>query len=209
MTDGKWKKIGTEVVFDAGIFRLRRDTVINPRNQLPLKTYGLESPDWVNIIALTPENEVVLVSQFRHGIEAVSLEIPGGVIDPGEEPIEAAARELLEETGFSTARIIPIGVVDAQPAYQNNRCHTFLALDVKRTAEPTPDEGEDLEVSVEPLARVRDYLRQGRIAHGLIVAAFHWLEFWLADQRNLSGESSRSQGSQGSQSSDGGDGCGS
>lgn len=184
MSDDKWKKVGTEVVFDAGIFRLRRDTVINPRNQLPLKTYGLESPDWVNIIALTPDEEVVLVSQFRHGIEAFSLEIPGGVVDPGEEPQAAAARELLEETGFSSPQVIPIGVVDAQPAYQNNRCHTFLALDAKRTAEPTPDEGEDLEVSVEPLVRVRSHLREGRIAHGLIVAAFHWLELWLTDQRS-------------------------
>lgn len=168
-----WKKTATEVLAENHVFRLRRDRVVNPRNQSPLDAYVLECPEWVNVIALTPEESLVLVRQFRHGIERFALEIPGGVVDPGEDPALAARRELLEETGYASDRWEYLGFVDAQPAYQDNRCHTYLALDARLEAQPDLDPGEDIEVLTLPLERLDDAVRDGNIRHALILAAFH------------------------------------
>jgi 8-oxo-dGTP pyrophosphatase MutT (NUDIX family) len=168
-----WKKTDTSVVAENRIFRLRRDRVVNPRNEKHLDAFVLECPDWVNVIALTHEEDVVLVRQFRHGVERLALEIPGGVVDPGEAPADAALRELLEETGYAPDRLESLGFVDAQPGYQDNRCHTFLALGVKRVAEPELDAGEDIEVVKVPRTALADLVRSGEISHSLVIAAFH------------------------------------
>jgi len=170
-----WKCLASELVAQSRLFRLRRDRVVNPRNARELEAFVLECPDWINVIALTKTGEVVMVRQFRHGVRAVTLEIPGGTVDPGEAPEAAARRELLEETGYAAREVLSIGVVDAQPAIQDNRLHTFLALDAEKIAAPAPDEGEDLEVITLPRAEVGRLMADGSITHALVLTAFHWL----------------------------------
>jgi len=129
--------------------------------------------DWVNIVALTPENDVVLVRQFRFGIEALSLEVPGGVIEAGEDPVAAGLRELREETGFVGQRGRLIASVHPNPAIQNNRCHLVLVEDVRRVAETEWDADEEIEVVTLPFAEALARTRDGGITHALALNALH------------------------------------
>jgi 8-oxo-dGTP pyrophosphatase MutT (NUDIX family) len=178
MTSRRWERNFSEVLSRTKHFSLRHDRVVNPRNQSELDTYVLECADWVNIVALTPADEIVLVRQFRHGIGKASLEIPGGTVNPGEAPELAAKRELLEETGYVPEELILIGSLDAQPALQNNRLHTFLALGSTLGASPDPDEGEDISVEIHPAGNVDSLVRSGEISHALVLSAFHWWNLW-------------------------------
>lgn len=133
--------------------------------------FTLACRDWVNVVALTPAQELVLVWQYRFGTDALSLETPGGVIDEGEAPADAARRELLEETGYRASDITLLCEVEPNPAVQGNRCFTFVARDVERAAEPAFDALEECEVVTVPIARLPELLDGGSIRHGLIVAA--------------------------------------
>ena len=139
--------------------------------------YVLEGADWVNVVALTGDGEMLFVRQWRHGTGGETLEIPGGMIDATDPtPEDAARRELLEETGFASSRWTHIGTVDPNPAIQSNRCFTFLATDAEQVAEPEPDGNEELHLVLEPLSSVRDLVAGGRIEHALVVAALYWWE---------------------------------
>lgn len=133
----------------------------------------VQSRDWVNIVALTPEGDVVLVRQFRFGIEALSLEVPGGVIEAGEDPVAAGLRELREETGFVGQRGRLIASVHPNPAIQNNRCHLVLVEDVRRVAATEWDADEEIEVVTLPLAEALARTRDGGITHALALNALH------------------------------------
>jgi ADP-ribose pyrophosphatase len=148
-----------------------RTTAEQPGTQDLREFMALDCPDWVNVMALTPADDLVLVQQWRVGTERITLEIPGGVVDPGEPPLLAAQRELAEETGFGSDQWFELGVVEPNPALQNNRCTTFLALDVTKRTDPHPDEGEDLCVVTHPLARVTRLLDSGSITHALVLCA--------------------------------------
>ncbi len=140
-----WKHIKTEPGPDLTLFRTRFDWLENPRNGHTVKATVLEAPDWVNVVALTPEGRLVLVQQYRFGSGEITLEIPAGIVEPGEDSREAAARELLEETGFSSGDWVYLGWVAPNPAYINNRCHHWLARDAHKTAPPAQEKGENLD----------------------------------------------------------------
>jgi len=157
------------------IFDLRTDRARSPRTGQEYDFYVLETAPWVNVIPLTAAREVVMIEQYRHGTREVTLEIPGGLIEPGDSPAEAARRELREETGYAGGELIDLGFVHPNPAIQNNRCHTFLAEGVTRAGGQEMDEKEDIEVLLVPLADIPRLIREGRISHALVIVAFYRL----------------------------------
>ena len=152
----------------------------HPRGGAPKRFSLIEAVDWVNVIALTTDQRVVLIRQFRPGADEVCLEIPGGMVDPGEAPEVAAARELAEETGYTSARWERLGVVSPNPAIMTNRLHSYLAHDCAPGAQHL-EGSEVIDVETAPLADCRAALVAGRIDHALVVAAFGHLAFrtWL------------------------------
>lgn len=171
-----WERLSAELVYECRIFSLRRDRSRFSRDNAEHEFHVLESPDWVNIVPLTPDRQVVMVRQFRHGVRDYTLEVPGGMVDPEDSsPIVAARREMIEETGFDSDRIDSLGVVHPNPAIQVNQCHSFVAYDVVPRHVPVFDTTEETEVILVPLARIPDLMRAGKISHALVVVAFHWL----------------------------------
>jgi 8-oxo-dGTP pyrophosphatase MutT (NUDIX family) len=138
----------------------------------------LHCPEWVNVIAFTATSELLVVEQFRHGIDASTLEIVGGVCDPGEDPAVSGRRELLEETGHIPDKWIPLGSCSPNPAIQDNHCHFFLALDCQPVGELKLDRCEELRLWAVPWAEWEDKLRNGEIHHALVLAAFLRLFCW-------------------------------
>jgi len=159
------------------IFSLRTDRLRSPRTHEAYDFYVIEAPAWVNIIPLTPAQEVVMVRQWRHGIREVTLEVPGGMVE-GTDPREAAIRELREETGYVAQEVIPLGFVHPNPAIQNNRCYTFLARGCRREGVQEQDEKEDIEIDLIPLAEIPTLIAQGAITHALVICAFHFYQLW-------------------------------
>lgn len=156
------------------VFSIRIDTARSPRTGREHEFYVLELADWVNVIPVTSDGQVVMVRQYRHGIREVTLEVPGGLVGPGDTPLEAAHRELLEETGYEAGDIKLIGVAHPQPAVLNNRHFTFLATNVRPTTTPHLDEGEDIEVVLIPLSEVQRKIAEGEITNAMVIVAFYW-----------------------------------
>ncbi|MFZ1614608.1 MAG: NUDIX hydrolase [Holophaga sp.] len=138
----------------------------------------LECPEWVHVIALTEGHELLAVEQFRHGINASTLEGIGGVCDPGEDPEAAARRELLEETGHRSETWVSLGWCTPNPAVQDNKCHFFLALACVPVAGLDLDPSEELRVWAVPWSEWQQKLRSGEIHHALVLAAFLRLRLW-------------------------------
>ncbi len=126
---------------------------------------------WANVIALTKDNEVVLIKQYRHGVEKVLWEIPGGVVEDDEDPLEGVKRELLEETGYTASEFIQVGALYPNPAIQTNTMYCFLALDAEKMTTQNLDDGEDIEVHLMPLKELVEMTKRGEFPHALQVAA--------------------------------------
>ena len=176
MSKARWRISPPEVLLRHPIFSVRRHTV--QRDDGPAREIRtLETTDWCNVVAMREDGRIVLVRQHRFGTDAPSLEIPGGLIDPGESPIEAARRELDEETGYAAGSIEPLGVVRPNPALQATRLHMFLARDCRlHERGQRLEELEDCEVVVLDRAALGAALDSGEIHHALVHAAlFAWM----------------------------------
>lgn len=170
-----WKKVGASPTQDHYIFKLTTLEVEDPRTAKHYPRVTLDCPDWVNVIAVTPDDQVVLIRQFRFGTWQQTLEIPGGMLDPNEDPAVAAARELEEETGYRPAKIVSLGSTEPNPAIQNNRLHHFLATGCVKVHEGEPDESEEIELELVPRAKLDALVLSGQISHSLVITA---LWFW-------------------------------
>ena len=174
---GNWEVVWDEPVAETHVFTLRKLFATSPLDPSKQGDFVyLEAPDWVNVIALTADNEVVLIEQFRHGTAEVTLEIPGGGVDPGEDPLSGGLRELLEETGYAGEDAEIIGVVTPNPAIIRNHCHTVLVRNARQVGEAQLEGFEEIRTRLVPLAEIPDLIRSGAITHSLVVAAFHYLQ---------------------------------
>lgn len=179
-----WSRLGSEIVYTCRIFSLRKDRNRSPRDGREHDFFVLDSDEWVNIIPVTANDEIVLIHQYRHGIDDITLEIPGGMVDADDSsPLHAARREMQEETGYDTEDVIPLGAIHPNPAIQGNRCHTFLARNVSKQFETNFDTTEETEVVLVPYRQIPDLVRQGHITHALVVTAFYWYELLRQAER--------------------------
>jgi len=176
-----WTPCHRKTLYEGRIFSLHLDCAKTPDGQRQATFDVMTAPDWVNVVTLTDDEQVVLIHQFRHGTKQVTVEIPGGTVDPGEGPLDTGVRELLEETGYEAEDWKPIGVVDPNPAFLTNRTYTYLASGARCVREQDLGENEDIVVVERPLADVPGLIADGTITHALVVAAF----FHLANHRGV------------------------
>ena len=150
-----WQRLDSETVYSCRIFSLRKDRNRSPRDGREHDFFVLDSGEWVNIVPVTSDNQVVLIHQYRHGVDEITLEIPGGMVDPHDpSPLHAARREMQEETGYDSDDIVELGSIHPNPAMQNNRCHTFLARNVEKRFETHFDSTEETEVILVPASEL-------------------------------------------------------
>jgi len=178
-----WEKVGSKQLGDYRIFTVRSDEKISPRTGQLHDFYIIDCVGWVNVIAMTPNRELVMVEQYRHGSNTVELEIPGGIMDAGESsPVETGIRELREETGYEGEKGRLLGNVFANPAIMSNTCHTVLVENCVLEHAVEFDSGEDLITRLVPIADLPGLVAAGKIRHPLVVVALYYFELW---QRGL------------------------
>ncbi len=163
----------SHLAFECRVFKVRCDNYFIAKTNNTHDFFIIEPTNWVNVIALTENKEIVLVQQYRYGTESLTIEIPGGMIDDGEAPQLAAQRELLEETGYEANSWQLIGCTDPNPAIQNNKCYTFLAQNAFFSKEPHLDSTEEIEIITTPFSKMPELVKQGKITNSLVITAFY------------------------------------
>ncbi len=161
----EWTCVKSEQGPDLKLFTARFDHMLNPRNQVTEKMIILASPDSVNVVPLTKTGEIIFVHQYRFGTRTYTLELPGGIVDPGEEHGVAAVRELQEETGYTTSSWEYLGKIGSNPVFMDSYVHHWLAKDVELTHETSLDDGEDVEWVALPIDEVKRRLLDGSFQH--------------------------------------------
>ncbi len=174
-----WTRGTTRVLAKTRILELHGVQFSNPARGTTSEFTVIHAPDWVNVVATTPDRQMVLVRQFRYGINAPSLEIPGGIIEAGETPMHAGIRELREETGFVGNHSRFLGRIHPNPAIQDNACHLIWVENAMNHGELAWDEHEDMEIVTLPIDEVYALAHAGEITHslvlnGLLLFAPHW-----------------------------------
>ncbi len=179
-----WRIIKDKKLVETPIFDLQEKYLDAPGQTIDHPFYVLNAPDWINIIALNDDDpeKIVLVEQYRAGIHESTLEIPGGMVDSGEDPLTAAKRELKEETGFESELWTSMGAVSSNPAILSNRTHLFLAEKCVKTAEQNTDGSEDITVHLTNLNHFFSLTAEGTVHHAIVVAA---VGKYLLHQRNV------------------------
>lgn len=172
-----WKKVGSKKLGAYRVYDVRSDTKISPRTGEQHDFYIIEAVNWVNVIPVTTEGKIVMVEQYRHGSDTVELEIPGGMMDPGEsDPVSTAIRELAEETGYAGVNARLVGQIYPNPAIMNNVCYTVLVEECACTAKVCLDQTEDIRVKLVDPQDIPELIKCGRIGHSLVVVAFYLWE---------------------------------
>ena len=174
-----WKKVSSKPVGDFRIFKIRSDICINPRTGKEHDFYVLDSVNWVNVIALTPDRKLVMIHQYRHGSGTVELEIPGGMMDPHEtDPVVAAIRELREETGYEGDNARVLGKIHSNPAILSNATYTVLIENCHLKHGVEFDHGEDLATQLVPVAEIPKLVADEKVGHSLVVVALYHFDLW-------------------------------
>ena len=179
-----WQKLGSQPAGNFRIFSIRADRVISPRTQQEQEVYVIDCANWVNVIAVTPDQHLVMIEQYRHGSTTVELEIPGGMMDPHDtSPVATGIRELREETGYEGENPCHLGRIYPNPAIMSNTCFTVM-VERCRCLHPVKfDHGEDLATRLVPIADLPQLVAAGKIQHSLVVVALYFFDLW---QRNVS-----------------------
>lgn len=178
MAPRRWERRSSRIEQDHRVFLLRRDVSVSPRTGREHEFVVLESRDWVAVVALTRDGRLVLIRQYRHGLGEVTVEIPGGLVDEGMSPEEAARAELRQETGFGGGVWTELGHLSVVPAVFTNQLHVFLAWGVELQGELDLDEGEDIHTELVPFPEVKAMIERGEITHAQVVAALYLYELW-------------------------------
>lgn len=173
-----WLRLKKELVAKGSVFNYFRHACRSLDSGKEAFFDVISSENWVNIIAIDNNQRVILVEQFRHGIEKVTLEIPGGGIDPKEEPLDGAKRELLEESGFEASDWTLLGFVYPNPAIMNNKCYFYLAQNLKQRGNQCLDEHEELQFHLEHIEQVKELIKSAKITHSLVIAAFYYYDLF-------------------------------
>jgi ADP-ribose pyrophosphatase len=174
-----WPKIGAKSVGDYRIFTIRSDQRVSPRTGETHDFFVIDCPDWVNVIAITPDHQLVMVEQFRHGSDTVELEIPGGMMDPHEtDPVATGIRELREETGYEGREARLLARIFPNPAIMSNTCYTVLVPDCRLEHPTAFDHAEDLITRLVPVAHLPQLVAEQKIQHSLVVVALYHFDLW-------------------------------
>lgn len=178
-----WIKTRTTALGDFRVFRVRADEKISPRTNEPHEFFVLDCVNWVNVVAITPDQQLVMIEQFRHGSNTVELEIPGGVMDASDvSPVATGVRELREETGYEGENATIIGEVFPNPAIMSNTCYTVLVENCHLRHEVEMDSGEDLVTRLVPISEIGSLVASGKIRHSLVIVGLYYFDLWR--QRN-------------------------
>jgi len=169
----EWELVKSNIDRDYNVFKIKTVQAVSPRTNKTGQFYTIQTNDWVNIIPITENQEIVMIKQYRHGSQEITLEIPGGLVDD-EHHRAAALRELLEETGYAGETVHYLGAVNPNPAIFNNLCHTYLVDKVRKVSGKNLDPNEDIDVVHMPVSEVPSLIEKGIINHALVVVAFHF-----------------------------------
>lgn len=181
-----WQKLSSKPVGDFRIFTVRSDEKVSPRTGRSHDFYIIDCVDWVNVIAITPDQQLVMVEQYRHGSNTVELEVPGGIMDATDaSPVATGIRELREETGYDGENARLLGNTFANPAIMSNTCHTVVVENCTFQQTVQFDSGEDLMTRLVPISEVRALVAEGKIRHPLVVVALFHLDLWLRGEKRI------------------------